>query len=264
MIHIDVESKEPSEEWCGKARELTKKLMELDSDEERKELIERNDRVWKELKGWLCELSHNKCWYSEAKELYSPYHVDHFRPKSSAKELDGSKRAGYWWLAFDWKNYRISGATGNIKKSDYFPLREGSPVATVDGCDICEEITYLLDPTNPADPLLLMFDSDGLPKPAVREEKWEYQRVMVTIKLLRLDYPPLVDERKKIWKFCERLVTKAQNLMKESNQITDETRSIFEQLRDRIAEDAQLSAAARACLMESKHPSWVHDLVASS
>lgn len=107
MIHINMSSKEPPQEWCRKAESLTEKLKRL-TPEERKKLIEKNN-IWGELKEWLLQLSHGKCWYSEAKEIYSFYDVDHFRPKNRAKQLDGTERDGYWWLAFDWRNYRISG-----------------------------------------------------------------------------------------------------------------------------------------------------------
>jgi len=82
-----------------------------------------------------------------------------------AKQLDGTERDGYWWLAFDWRNYRISGAIGNRPnrgeddeirgKADYFPLREGSPVATGPECNLRDELIYFLDPTDANDPLLL-------------------------------------------------------------------------------------------------------------
>lgn len=68
--------------WMVKAESLTQKLISETNPEKRKEIIESNSAVWrnKALKKYLMNLSHGKCWYSEAREVYSHYHVDHFRP----------------------------------------------------------------------------------------------------------------------------------------------------------------------------------------
>ena len=39
--------------------------------------------------------------------LYSHSDVEHFRPKKEAKALDANSRDGYWWLAFDYMNFRV-------------------------------------------------------------------------------------------------------------------------------------------------------------
>ena len=86
---------------------------------------ERNATHWRDdrVRKWLLEKFGEKCWYSEAADSVSPIHVDHYRPKSSVED-DASKEKseGYWWLAFDWTNYRISGHVINSKKGNYFPL----------------------------------------------------------------------------------------------------------------------------------------------
>jgi len=258
MIHINIDDKELSEDWLCKAESVTEQLKSLDSSEERKKLIEKRSKLWGELKDWLLELSHGKCWYSEAREIFSFYEVDHFRPKNRAKQLDGTEREGYWWLAFDWRNYRISGSVGNNRKGDYFPLAKGSPVATGPECDLQDEIIYLLDPTDPDDPFLLTFDESGYPKPAVTEEedKWAYERVIQTINLLHLDFGPLVNGRQKIWSNCTRLINQAQKLMKEQSENPSVTkkaklRDKFRELREIISVETELSSTARACLSSS-------------
>lgn len=273
MRYINIENENPPEDWCRRAEELTRQLMELDSEEERKRLI-KNNRIWSDrnFKNWLQNLSHNKCWYSEASAIYSTYDVDHFRPKFRAKQCDGTEREGYWWLAFDWKNYRISGDIGNRThsdeeseirgKSDYFPLKEGCSPATPSS-DLCDEIIYLLDPTNPVDPSLLTFDETGYPQPAVTDkDAFEFKRAKVTIKLLHLDFRPLVDERKKIWTKCNLLLSRAQKLM---NQPPSAIRwnfleTIFNELREMTSEDADLSSTARAFLLSSG-VTWAKSLV---
>jgi len=278
MIHINIDGKKPPDDWCRRAEELAEKLKKTGNNEERKRLIKSYSYMWKELKAWLLQLSHDKCWYSEAKELVSDYHVDHFRPKNRAKQLDGTEREGYWWLAFDWRNYRIAGsicnsphygADGELRgKADFFPLKDGSPVASNPTCDLEDEIICLLDPTDPDDPVLLTFDESGYPLPAALEETWEYIRAKESIKLFYLDYRPLVDERKKIWTKCDLSIDFAQNLMQEQSEISSVTtknklKNEFRRLREMISEEAELSSTARACLLSSGIP-WARNLVLNS
>ena len=118
MIHINLEGKEPPAAWLKKAHRLITGLEKITDPAKRAKFIDRHSDLWSELKPWLSELSHGKCWYSEAKEIYSFYDVDHFRPKNRAKQLDDTEREGYWWLAFDWHNYRLCGGIGNRPNRD--------------------------------------------------------------------------------------------------------------------------------------------------
>ena len=266
MIHINIDGKNPPEDWCRRAEKLSEKLKLLDSPEERKRVIEGNKRLWKELKNWLLELSHKKCWYSEAREIFSFYDVDHFRPKNCAKQLDGTEREGYWWLAFDWKNFRICGNIGNRPnigtdgetrgKADYFPLKDGTLNAAGPECDLRDEMNYLLDPTDINDPLLLTFDESGFPKPVAASGTWDYERAEITIKLLHLDYGLLADERRLIWSECNRLIYEVLYLTNEQAENPSVTRretikGIFNKLREMSSEKAVLSSTARACLLSS-------------
>lgn len=232
--------------------------------------------MWNKLKPELEKLFYNKCWYSEAREIVSDYHVDHFRPKNNVKNYKTNKdeRQGYWWLAFDWKNYRICGSicncshkrkdTGISGKWDYFPLKDGSPIASTPKHNLSDEIIYLLDPTDPDDSALLTFDESGLPRPASQKSTWEYERATVTIKILHLDYGPLVDERVKIWNECKRLINKAANEMEEYKDIPSPTskaklKEIFNKLRQMSHPSSELSSTARACLLNSEYE-WVKNL----
>src|SRR5687768_17617826 len=61
-------------------------------------------KIWRDLDQPLKTLTNGKCWYSESKNPMSDKNVDHFRPKNSV--VEDAAHEGYWWLAFDWKNYR--------------------------------------------------------------------------------------------------------------------------------------------------------------
>ena len=223
-------------------------------------------------------MSHNKCWYSEAKEIFSLYDVDHFRPKKRAKQLDGTEREGYWWLTFDWKNYRISGTIGNRRykdkegvtggKGDYFPLKPDTPAATNPSFDVEDEIIYILDPTDPLDPLFLTFLEDGKAYPAVSDkESWAHERAETTIKLLHLNYFLLKDERIVVWQMCNRLIIEIDRLLEEQNSIISATkneriRDKIKQLRKMISDEAELSSTARACLLNNTESSIAKILLA--
>ena len=93
-------------------------------------IIEDNKDLWKDdrVRDWLLKKFNNKCWYTEAQDSVSTLHVDHFRPKGRKKD-DRTKKVedSYWWLAFEWTNYRICGELVNVKKRDVFsPLRRDS------------------------------------------------------------------------------------------------------------------------------------------
>ncbi len=198
MRYIPLIDNPPDEAWCNRADAFTQSLLDAVNMEEKKTIIDANSRIWGEIKGHLLGLSHNKCWYSEARETYSHYHVDHFRPKKRAFDLNSTDQGGYWWLAFNWKNYRISGSVGNIKKGDRFCVLNHKANLPVDPLD--DEVNYFLDPIEPDDPALLTFNEEGMIKPInPNEEDWEYKRAKYTIDNLNLNFGPLTEARKKIW-----------------------------------------------------------------
>ena len=90
MIFIDLDGKHPPQEWLDRAEAARVELMAIDDPEERKKFIEVHAQIWRDLAEWLKEQSYRKCWYSEANETFSYWHVDHFRPKKKAKDLNGN------------------------------------------------------------------------------------------------------------------------------------------------------------------------------
>jgi hypothetical protein len=269
MIYININGKQPPESWCRQADICINELKRIKNYTKKNEYIN-SHKIWNDpdLKNWLESLSYKKCWYSEAREIVSPYDVDHFRPKLKVLQSKGNPRPpehGYWWLAYDWKNYRISGIMCNrlfsnngktFGKSDYFPLKSGSPIAKTPKYDLNDEIVYLLDPTNPNDPPLLTFDDKGFAMSAAPKGTWQYNRVMKTIELLNLDNQKLVEERTKIREMCREKVIEAESLMykQQKSSSVSSNRSletIFNELRAMISPKAELSSAARSYLLSS-------------
>lgn len=169
-------------QWIQAAKEKTLRLYSLSTPQERKEYI-KNNNLWSDFKDILLDIYGDKCWYSECDLTGSFGDVDHFRPKG--KSTDENKREilkeGYWWLAYDYHNYRLSCEKCNRKyggggKSDRFPLRPGTLPATAPNSD---DIPVLLDPCVLHDVQLIDCDEAGEIIPISRDE-YEIERVRIS------------------------------------------------------------------------------------
>jgi hypothetical protein len=115
MIFIDPEEIEEiiPDELKQRLQEATAELRAL-PENERAAYIRRKDGLWRDVRPYLAAVtgrarSQNdfKCWYCEEKTARFTYHVDHFRPKGRVKDKGRDPELGYWWLAFDYRNYLI-------------------------------------------------------------------------------------------------------------------------------------------------------------
>jgi hypothetical protein len=278
MIFIDLANKKPTDTdipnwapwtspqwnaWQAKSVQLVAEMETLEAAGKRNErnaLIDANSAHWGKLKPWLEALSGGKCWFSEVRELYSHYDVEHFRPKKQAKSLDGIERDGYWWLAFDYTNFRLCGSVGNRKKGGWFPLRDGSLISTYKHrCEESEAI-YLLDPVDATDVNLIAFDEEGKAIPAPNCSDWEKQRVDESVKRLKLnEHPPLPEARRKIWQRMTGLINgyleaKARCSTGTNPAATEKLRGICKQVRKMTKHTEELSAVARWCVLVRNDP----------
>jgi uncharacterized protein (TIGR02646 family) len=268
MRHINLEGQTPPIEWLDRAAALSQEVQakhDAGDIEGRNRLIEDNADIWKELVPWLAERSHEKCWYSEATNCASYLHVDHFRPKKAVKDLDGNTSDGYWWLAFKWQNYRLSGSAVNIPKSTKFPLREDTIRAAGPHDDENDEFSYLLDPLNAADPALLSFNEKGKAIPGDPSRDWNRRRAEVTIDVLNLNYDGLTRGRQVYWEECDRWVNKALNLMNALQERASATKkaeleTTIKDLCRKVSKDAQFSAVATTCV-RSQGVNWLAEAV---
>ncbi|MFE9068647.1 HNH endonuclease [Streptomyces violaceusniger] len=195
------------QKWADRA---TKELAKLhkDAKDADKELSFRE--MWREdaIRDRLIALIGEKCWYCETRFVRSPYHVDHYRPKSVV--VGETERRGYWWLAYDPANYRLSchhcnsgGARyGNQSagpgKGARFPLlgQRASEGGSLDG-----ELPVLLDPVVAEDAELMGFDRQGHARrrperPYSKDELTrDLCRVDETIRMLALNSDLLIESR---------------------------------------------------------------------
>ena len=255
MRYIPLLDNPPDAAWLARADALTQSLLNAPDMDTRKAIIDANSRIWGEIKDHLLALSNQKCWYSEAKETYSHYHVDHFRPKKRALDLEGVDQGGYWWLAFDWKNYRISGSVGNTKKGDRFSVLNHKANLPTDPLE--DEMIYFLDPIDTDDPALLTFDENGVIKPInPNEEDWDHKRAEYTIENLNLNFGPLSEARKLVWNQCVRLIDEIKELLIDYNHAPstvkkERIKSKQRELLEKTNKSSEFSATAIACLAGS-------------
>ncbi len=192
--------------WLAKANEILDELKKEPDAQKRKVIIRKNQRHWRDvnLLAFLKALSDGKCWYTEAKFTAEYPHLEHFRPKSYArKECGEICHEGYWWLAFDIDNYRLSKPMPNTRKGTYFPLRERVMAVCKPGNAVTRESPMFLDPTVEEDVALISFNSHGKPEPCINPvvdlNDWDRNRIEFSIKRYGLDDEDLCDERKQLW-----------------------------------------------------------------
>lgn len=274
MIYIDFDTFEPPPEWLEKAQRAYNRIYEIEHSEEKKACIDSRSDLWRELKQSLFDLSHGKCWYCEAKEDRSDYSVDHFRPKKRVRHDDGTECDGYWWLAFDWRNFRLACDFCNsphtredgetLGKSDFFPILNEDCRAHCPDDNLEDEMPLLLDPVVPGDPELLWFMEDGKPYPAAREGTFPCERARKTIELLNLDDERVVEARKAVWVDCQRLIQRGDeaygHYRQGSSAGMQKFRQVCQEIREIVSPEARYSATARAYLRSSTIE-WVRALV---
>lgn len=203
MRYIDIHELKLDKDWVIAADKAAAAVRDA-SPATRSKVIDNNQTVWKALKDKLSALSHDKCWYCETIDPRADNAVDHYRPKGNVKDA-APPHDGYWWLAFDWRNYRFSctfcnsirtTATTAGGKHDYFPLWEETKRARCDTDDIDIELPLLLDPVRVAHVRLIAFSEDGSIGPAVaKAQAREYRMAEETITRYHLKHPTLVERR---------------------------------------------------------------------
>jgi uncharacterized protein (TIGR02646 family) len=214
-------------------------------------------KIWRDLAQPLAALQKGKCWYSESINPTSDKDVDHFRPKNRVQE--DPDHEGYWWLAFDFYNYRYSCQWCNQRrvdlangtdggKWDHFPLKHGSFRARQEADDWRNEEVELLDPIDPEDWKLLTFRPDGQPIPAKPTGTREYDRAEISIRIYHLHCKEMVTERKTLAGKIKRLVQYMETLRPKITdpQMRELYKSQQKELLRAINHNSEYSAAALA------------------
>lgn len=245
------------------------------SEKERKAYLKKYTD-WNILKHLFINEFGNKCWYSEA-PLDNGV-IDHFRPKNKAinyclDETDKNhkfiiKRDGYWKLAYNLRNFRLSSHTANTRftdmesdkaimggKSIYFPLHfENGTCIIADDNDKdpdVSEVSLLLDPIKPADSGFITFDENGDPIFCGHRENQKL-KANISINLYNLTNTlNFVRKRQETWKFIERTIKETamylNNIHKNDKEKQREEDNCFSIIRQHIDKKMCFSSVALAC-----------------
>ena len=221
--------------------------------------------VWRAAEFALRKASHDKCWYCESKEDRSDKPVDHFRPKNSVIEDPG--HPGYYWLAFNWRNYRYSCTYCNSKRRDLEGGTSGGkhdhfPIIPPPNHSRCEadpaDHPELLDPVDDEDTKLLTFLPNGFPHPADEQEETK-RRVERSVTLYHLHQSALVRKRKMIAAALDEHVSKAEEAVAATDE--DNYRYHKKEIIKTVRARAQFSAAARVYLQAHRSKPWVEEIL---
>jgi hypothetical protein len=244
-------------------KEAEDALNEIADPQERKKFITANAAKWSAAREYLSRMSHDKCWYSEAKESVSRYQVDHFRPHGRAKQALKDYSPGYSWLAFDLDNFRLAGGLCNsanqeysedtVGKADWFPLSDPSKRATLTARDCSFESPLLLDPVEPEDPCKLIFKDDGSIEPDPELHEGIKADVALAIKYLGLSQSQLNRKRRSTWLRCIRAIKRYNRIAKKrkGERTAEETEDLKELQQEIIGmsrSSSEFAATARCCL----------------
>lgn len=254
--------------WDQKAKRAAEAVA-AEQPENRAAKVNSRSDVWGALKDTLRKASHSKCWYCESIDIRSDNAVDHFRPKNAVAECPGHE--GYWWLAFNWDNYRFcctycnshhaAGMGGG--KATHFPLRDEAQRAKTPTDDVEAEEPILLDPTVAADPGMLWFDEDGMSVPhplCGGPGNYPYYRADVSIKFYHLNHADVRDQRKALCNEIRTHVEQADRYFKRYTNGDGTARIAFQDaiknLKETLSADAPYSSTARSMLMglRGTHP----------
>jgi len=166
------------------------------------------NKIKKDLK----KLFKNKCAYCESEMGPTSFGaIEHFRPKGSAMNTDGTHSDGYWWLAYEWRNLYLACDVCNRHKRNKFPVK--GKRATYQGLPLNEERYLLIDPCNESDIQAANFYYDESGSIYSKSE-----RGLITIDILALNRPELKDRRQSILKM---LRFEMESIIASSNSISE-------------------------------------------
>jgi len=250
--------------WRDMAAQAKSDLVAAPDQNTRKAILKRvaSSQVWRDFYGLLPATLKKKCWYCEAEEIRSDMPIDHFRPKNEVKEE--APNDGYWWLAFDWQNYRCACTFCNSRrvfdkteggKACLFPLEnpEQRAITPADIDKLQDERPNFLDPYNIDDEKLLWFDNDGIPMATPNADDAQIQKVGNSIEIFHLHESRIVRARNKVRIEIEKRVKK----LRENNDVQE----VKSELRRMVRDTEKHSRAAIVFLRAHRELDAVKDIL---
>ena len=276
MQFIDLERLEPHvRDLLPPLEEAHHRVMAEQDPVRRRALIERYRRHWVALRDAFEVFSNGKCWYVDCRNPGINNEIDHYRPKLGVRE--DPTHPGYYWLAFDWRNFRLSCHRANCLsrnpeapitggKADHFPILNPTERARTPNDDIASEQPALLDPTDPIDPTLLWFRPNGevALSPSLNHDLTVRKRFELTRLHLHLDWPRFREERVVLYNSIRRTVVRGEREAPRQPTFTNASVAFKDVIRDLIAQmdpREEYSAAARGYVKTFRDVWWIRDIV---
>lgn len=219
---------------------------------------------WGILKKWLSNASRHKCWYCEAKSTRAPFDVDHFRPKLGIT-IDGiplPAHGGYYWLAYEWSNFRLScqrcnrpekDDEGTLRgKANEFPIQNEANRCHTTANLLANESPRLLDPCIQADCALLADCTDGEIKPTAPVGTWEFERADYTIRRLGFNAWNTPEGKRNQWQSLNLLLTVFEN---------GAPQDFIDNLKMHLSPDYEYSSFYRSVIGIHRTKPWVEALL---
>ncbi|MCL1126327.1 retron system putative HNH endonuclease [Shewanella surugensis] len=228
-----------SRAWRDTANQAKDSLLAASNATERKNILKQraSSDVWRNFYTLLPNSLKRKCWYCEAEDIRADMPIDHFRPKNKVEE--DQNHDGYWWLAFDWDNYRCACTFCNSRrnfdetqggKACKFPLKKPATRAYKPEDDelLEQECPDFLDPFDPDDEKLLWFDNDGLPEAKPDSNTEQVRKVENSIDIFHLNETRITRARNQIRLEVERHVRN----LRENNREKEAKLALRRMVRD--------------------------------
>lgn len=219
---------------------------------------------WGLLKKWLANASGDKCWYCEAKCARAPFDVDHFRPKLgiTVDRVKLTGHSGYYWLAYEWWNFRLScqrcnrpekDDTGTLHgKANEFPVKNEVHRCSLPAASLNTELPRLLDPCVQADCELLAHGIDGEVKPAAQEGTWDNHRARYTIDLLGFNEWHTPEDKRSRWQTLATLIAVTGN---------NANPAVIAVLNKHLSQEYEYSSFFRSVIGTHRDKAWVEALL---
>lgn len=276
MRFIDLEEIKPRIRHLIPALEAARVAVLEETDPQRRaEIIHANRAHWVALRDAFSTISHGKCWYVECKNPGSDDDIDHFRPKLGVKE--DPAHPGYYWLAFDWTNLRLSchranrprinpDGAGTGGKGGHFPLVDPTSRAYMPAQGKGLEVPALLDPTNAFDVALLTFRQNGEVdlSPEFKGQPVPEAKLAASRLILHLDWPAFREARVVLYNKIERTIDRGEREAPkdfDGQALSDGFLDAIRDLTNAMKADKEYSAAAKVYVESFKHLWWVRDIV---
>ena len=171
-----------------------------------------------------------------------------------------SEHDGYYWLAYDWRNFRLSCQRCNRPEKDGDALHgKANEFSLVDESQRCwnsqclnQEEPLLLDPCVESDTRLLNHLINGIIVPDSPEDSVEFQRANYTCEVLGLNKFKVPEKKTKLWGPLNLLIEMSGNI---------ENPAVTEQIRNYISGDAEYSCYFKSALKTHRDKDWVEALL---